>query len=51
MGSCGANRREFKDQSAIKGKIKSQKGIRPSWSLILESQKHRVKKKRGEEKK
>ena len=25
--------------------------LRPSWSLILESQKRRVKKKRGEEKK
>ena len=32
--SCGANRREFEDQSVIKRKIKIN-GIRPSWSLIL----------------
>ena len=47
--SCGANRREFEDQSAIKGKFE-QNGIRPSWSLILGRTKRRVKK-RGEEKK
>ena len=39
MGSCGANRREFEDQRAIKGKLNSN-GIRPSWSLILGEQKH-----------
>ena len=32
--SCGANRRNFKDQNVIKGKLKAN-GIRPSWSLIL----------------
>ena len=49
MGSCGANRRELEDQSAIKGKFE-QNGIRPSWSFILGRAKYRVKK-RGEEKK
>ena len=32
--SCGANRREFEDQSVIKGKLKAN-GIRPSGYLIL----------------
>ena len=32
--SCGTNRREFEDQSAIKGNLDSN-GIRPSWSHIL----------------
>ena len=49
--SCGAIRREFEDQSVIKGKLKSN-GIRPSWSLIffgiLETKKNV---KRGKEKK
>ena len=31
--NCGANRREFEDQSVIKGKSKSN-GIRPSWSRM-----------------
>ena len=44
--SYGANRREFEDQSAIKGKCE-QIGIRPSWSLIWESKK---KKRREREK-
>ena len=26
MGSCGANRRELEDQSAIKGNLQSEKG-------------------------
>ena len=50
MGSCGANKREFEDQSAIKGKL------RPNWDKTkLVSHfgrvKKNVKKKRGEEKK
>ena len=32
--SCGANRREFEDQSAIKGNLDSNE-IGPSWSHIL----------------
>ena len=44
MGSCGANKREFEDQSAIKGKL------RPNWDKTkLVSHFGRVKKKREEE--
>ena len=49
---CGANRREFEDQSVIKGKLKSN-GIRPNWSLILgeeESKKNVERGRRGRRK-
>ena len=50
MRSCGANRRELEDQSAIKGKLKSNE-IRPSWSLILGEQKREDERRREEEEK
>ena len=63
MGSCGANIREFDDQSEIKGNLSQiniffmakhglnfKMRIRPTWSLIFGGRK-KVKKKRGEEKK
>ena len=48
--SCGANRREVEDQGVMKGKLKIKKGIRPSWSLILEeasTRRRREEKRRG----
>ena len=48
MGSCGANRREFEDQNAIKGNFE-QNGIRPSWSLILGEPKREEEERRREE--
>ena len=49
MGSCGANRRELEDQSAIKGNLTN--WDKTKLSLILGSKKKNVKKERGEEKK
>ena len=49
--SYSANRREFEEQSVIKGKLKAN-GIRPSWSLILgRAFREERKKERKEEKK
>ena len=48
MGSCSANRKEFQDQSAIKGKCE-QIGIRPSWFLIWGGQKREEEERRREE--
>ena len=49
MGSCGANRRELEDQSAIKGKLEIKRGCDQVGLSFFERTKRREEKRRREE--